>query len=146
MGLPRESFRFGDMPITAEQRGLQGQGSAPKEQVPTCGLGIITRKCLRDRVRERARTFGFGARNRRIRRALHQDFRRLAMTRTVALRASTIFVTLALLFGALAFSSQAAVASALFVITGSVCAVMLLFAAAPPQHALVPVRVRRTLR
>jgi hypothetical protein len=63
------------------------------------------------------------------------------MTRIVALRASALFVALTLVFVGVA--SQAAVAAALSLITGSVCALMLLFAAAQPQHAPVPVRVRR---
>src|SRR4051794_29051812 len=65
------------------------------------------------------------------------------MTRTAAFRASAIFVLLGLLFGAAGASSQAAAGAALFLITASVCAVMLLFALATPAHAPVPVRVRR---
>jgi hypothetical protein len=66
------------------------------------------------------------------------------MTRIVALRASALFIALTLVFVGVA--SQAAVAVALSLITGSVCALMLLFAAIQPQHAPVPVRVRRARR
>jgi hypothetical protein len=66
------------------------------------------------------------------------------MTRIVALRASALFVALTLVFAGVA--SQAAVATALSLITGSVCALMLLFAAAQSQHAAVPVRVRGARR
>src|SRR3954469_6279269 len=64
------------------------------------------------------------------------------MTRTVAFRASAIFVLLALAFGAVGLGSSAAAAEALCLIAGSVCALMLLFALATPAHAPVPVRVR----
>ena len=65
------------------------------------------------------------------------------MTRNVALRASTIFVALTLVFGALGLGSHAPVAEALFLITASVCALLFAFAVAAPQHAAIPVRVRR---
>jgi hypothetical protein len=68
------------------------------------------------------------------------------MTRTAAIRASALFVLLALLFGAVGVSSQAAAAEAAFAIAGSVCAVMLLFGFATPAHAPVPVRARRARR
>ena len=66
------------------------------------------------------------------------------MTRIVALRASALFIALTLVFVGIA--SQAAVATAASLIAGSVCALMLLFAAAQPQHAAVPVRARRARR
>jgi hypothetical protein len=66
-----------------------------------------------------------------------------AMTRSAALRAGTIFVLLALFFGVIGVSSYSPVAEALFMIAGSLCALMLLFAFATPTHATVPARVRR---
>jgi len=65
------------------------------------------------------------------------------MTRTIALRASALFVVLTILFGAVGLGSHAVIAEAMFVITGSLCALMLFFALATPDHAAVPVRVRR---
>jgi hypothetical protein len=65
------------------------------------------------------------------------------MTRTIALRASALFIVLTILFGAVGLGSHAAVAEAMFLITGSLCALMLFFALATPEHAAVPVRVRR---
>jgi phosphotransferase system glucose/maltose/N-acetylglucosamine-specific IIC component len=65
------------------------------------------------------------------------------MTRTIALRASALFVVLTILFGAVGLGSQAVVAEAVFLISGSLFALMLLFALATPDHAGVPVRVRR---
>ena len=68
------------------------------------------------------------------------------MTRSAALRAGTIFALLALFFGAAGITAHAPVAEALFLVTGSVCALMLLFAFAPAAHAPVPVRARRRVR
>lgn len=68
------------------------------------------------------------------------------MTRTVALRASTLFIVLAALFGALSAGSHAPVAQVLALIGGSLAAIMLVFASATPEHTMVPVRVRRTGR
>ena len=68
------------------------------------------------------------------------------MTRSAALRAGTIFVLLALFFGAVGITTYAPVAEALFLIAGSVCALMLLFAFAPAAQAPVPVRARRRVR
>jgi hypothetical protein len=65
------------------------------------------------------------------------------MTRSAAFRAGTLFVFLTALFAAIGLSSHAPVAEALFLITGSVCTVMLLFAFARPADASVPVRIRR---
>jgi phosphotransferase system glucose/maltose/N-acetylglucosamine-specific IIC component len=65
------------------------------------------------------------------------------MTRTVALRASALFVALTVLFGAIGLGSHAMAAQALFLISGSLCALMLFFGLATPDHAAVPVRVRR---
>ena len=65
------------------------------------------------------------------------------MTRTVAFRASALFIALTLLFGAVGLGSHAVVAEALFLISGSVCALMLFFAVASPAPAAVPVRIRR---
>ena len=68
------------------------------------------------------------------------------MTRSAALRAGTIFALLALFFGAAGITTYAPAAEALFLIAGSVCALMLLFAFAPTVHAPVPVRARRRAR
>ena len=65
------------------------------------------------------------------------------MTRTAALRASALFVVLAIVFAAVGLGSQAAAAQAMLVISGSLAALMLAFALATPDHAAVPVRVRR---
>jgi hypothetical protein len=65
-----------------------------------------------------------------------------SMTRSAALRAGTIFVLLALFFGATGINAYAPLAEALFLITGSLCALMLLFGLAP-RPAAVPVRVKR---
>ena len=66
------------------------------------------------------------------------------MTRTVAFRASALFVALTIVFGALGLGSNAAAAQALFLISGSLSSLMLFFALATPDHAPVPVRVRRS--
>lgn len=66
------------------------------------------------------------------------------MTRTVALRTSFFFVTLTVLFGMVGIGSHAPIAEALFLIGGSLCALMVLFAFAAPRQAAVPVRVRPT--
>ena len=65
------------------------------------------------------------------------------MTRTIALRASALFVVLTILFGAVGLGSHAVLAEAVFLISGSLCALMLFFAFAAPDHAAIPVRVRR---
>jgi hypothetical protein len=65
------------------------------------------------------------------------------MTRTVALRASALFIALTIVFGAVGLGSHAVAADALVLITGSLCALMLFFAAATPSPAAVPVRIRR---
>ena len=66
------------------------------------------------------------------------------MTRLVALRAGMLFTLLAIASGVLSVASHAPVAEALFLIAGSLCALMLVFAGAAPDHAAVPVRVRRS--
>jgi hypothetical protein len=65
------------------------------------------------------------------------------MTRSVALRASLLFTLCAALFAVTGIASHAPVAEILFVISGSLCGVMLCFASAAPTPALVPVRARR---
>lgn len=65
------------------------------------------------------------------------------MTRIAALRASALFVILTILFGALGLGSHATAAQAMFLISGSLGALMLIFALASPDHAAIPVRVRR---
>ena len=72
----------------------------------------------------------------------------LYMTRSVALRASIIFILFEAVFAGIGLASHVPVAEALFLIAGSLCAVMLFLVAATPVHepALVPVRVRRSRR
>jgi hypothetical protein len=65
------------------------------------------------------------------------------MTRTVAFRASALFIALTILFGAVGLGSHAAAAEAFFLISASLCAVMLVFAVVSPAPAAVPVRIRR---
>jgi hypothetical protein len=66
------------------------------------------------------------------------------MTRTIALRSSALFVLSALVFGLIALGgSHAWVAQAVFLVTGAICAVMLIFALAAPVPRPVPVRIRR---
>src|SRR3954468_25006190 len=77
---------------------------------------------------------------------LSHDFGAEQMTRLVALRASAFFTLLALAFGALGLASHAAVAEALFMIAGSLCALMLVFAYAAPDHVAVPIRANRQRR
>src|SRR3954468_24785849 len=74
------------------------------------------------------------------------DFGAEQMTRLVALRASAFFTLLALAFGALGLTSHAAFAEALFMIAGSLCALMLVFAYAAPDHVAVPIRANRQRR
>ena len=66
------------------------------------------------------------------------------MTRTAAFRASALFVVLAMVFAAVGLGSHALAAQAMFLISGSLGALMLVFAVATPDHAAVPVRVRGT--
>ena len=65
------------------------------------------------------------------------------MTRSAALRASALFIALTIVFGGLGLSSHAVAAEALFLITGSLCALMLFFGLATPAPAAIPARVRR---
>ncbi len=65
------------------------------------------------------------------------------MTRTVAFRASALFIALTIVFGAVGLGSHADLAEALFMISISLCALMLFFAFASPMPAAAPVRVRR---
>ena len=65
------------------------------------------------------------------------------MTRSVALRAFLLFTVCAALFAVTGIASEAPAAEVLFLISGSLCGVLLCFALATPAHALVPVRVRR---
>lgn len=68
------------------------------------------------------------------------------MTRPVALRASALFILFAVVFAAIGTNVHLPIAEALFLISGSLCAVMLFFALGTPAHAPVPVRVRRQRR
>lgn len=67
------------------------------------------------------------------------------MTRSVASRLVVLCVMFASLFAVTGLASQVPVAEVLFLISGSLCAVMLLFTLAPPSRAPapIPVRVRR---
>ncbi len=65
------------------------------------------------------------------------------MTHTAAVRASILFIVLTIVFGAVGLASHAAVAEALFMISASVFAFMLLFALATPAHRTVPARIRK---
>ncbi|UVF18344.1 hypothetical protein HPT29_017740 [Microvirga terrae] len=65
------------------------------------------------------------------------------MTRSVALRAFCIFAVVTVLAAMTGAASQVEIAEVLFVLGGSLSAVMLFFAWATPQQSLVPVRVRR---
>jgi hypothetical protein len=66
------------------------------------------------------------------------------MTHTAAVRASILFVFMAIVFGAVGLASSAAAAEAMFMISVSLFAVMLLFALATPAHRTVPVRSRKS--
>ncbi len=68
------------------------------------------------------------------------------MTRVVALRAGAFFCFVAVVFGALGLGAQAAVAQALFMIAGSLAALMIAFAYAAPEPVAVPIRARRSRR
>jgi len=68
---------------------------------------------------------------------------RWSMTRSVALRAFWIFAVLTTLSAITGAASQAEIAEVLFMIGGSLAAVMLFFAFSVPEQRLVPVRVRR---
>ena len=65
------------------------------------------------------------------------------MTRNVALRASAMFIFLALVFGALGLNAQSAVASVLFLTGLAVGAVTTVFALLAPSDSPIPVRIRR---
>ena len=65
------------------------------------------------------------------------------MTRSVALRAFCIFSVVTALAAITGAASQVEIAEVLFLIGGSLSAVMLLFVLTTPSHSPVPVRVRR---
>ena len=65
------------------------------------------------------------------------------MTKITALRAGTFFIVLTIAFAAIGLGSHAAIAEVMFLISGSLSALMLFFALATPDHATVPVRIRR---
>jgi hypothetical protein len=66
------------------------------------------------------------------------------MTRSMALRAFCIFAFVTALAAITGWASQVEIAEVLFLIAGSLSALMLFFAlATAPSHRLVPVRVRR---
>jgi hypothetical protein len=68
---------------------------------------------------------------------------RWSMTRSVALRAFCIFAVVTALAAITGAASQVEIAEILFLIGGSLSAVMLFFALTTPTQSLVPVRVRR---
>ena len=65
------------------------------------------------------------------------------MTRSVALRAFLFFTACAVLLAATGIESHARAAEFLFLVSGTMCGIMLLLVFAMPSPALVPVRVRR---
>ena len=66
------------------------------------------------------------------------------MTRTAALRASILFVVIAIIFGAVGAGSHALAAQALSLIGSVLFVLMLAFWLAPaPEHRPLAVRVRR---
>jgi len=66
------------------------------------------------------------------------------MTRSVALRAFSFFVTIAALVASIGMASYVPLAEVLFLITAAMCVVLLVFGfAVPPAQSLVPVRIRR---
>jgi len=65
------------------------------------------------------------------------------MTRSVALRAFCIFAVVTTLAALTGLASQVEIAEVLFLIGGSLSAVMLFFAWTTPSHSLIPVRFRR---
>ena len=65
------------------------------------------------------------------------------MTHTAAVRASILFIVLAVVFGAVGLASRAVIAEALFMISASVFMFMLLFALATPAQGTVPMRIRK---
>jgi hypothetical protein len=67
----------------------------------------------------------------------------LAMNRSVALRAGVLFTILAVLFAATGLASEGRVAEVLFLISGAVCSLLLLFGLTAPAAAPVPIHVRR---
>jgi hypothetical protein len=65
------------------------------------------------------------------------------MNRSAALRAFLIFTVVTAFAAITGVASQVEIAEVLFLIGGSLAAVMLLFAAMAPSPSPVPVRVRR---
>jgi hypothetical protein len=71
------------------------------------------------------------------------------MTRTAALRASVLFVVLAIVFGIVDIASHALAAEAVSLISGALFMLMFMFWLAPlPEHRPLPARIRapRTYR
>ncbi|MPR11967.1 hypothetical protein [Microvirga tunisiensis] len=68
---------------------------------------------------------------------------RWSMTRSIALRAFCIFAVVTALAAITGAASQVEIAEILFLIGGSLSAVMLFFALTAPTRNLVPVRIRR---
>ncbi|WP_230534466.1 hypothetical protein [Microvirga roseola] len=65
------------------------------------------------------------------------------MTRAVALRAFFIFAAVTILSAVTGLASQSAIAEVLFLVGGSLAALMLFFMATALAPAPIPVRVRR---
>ena len=65
------------------------------------------------------------------------------MNRPVALRALFIFAVVAVFAAITGVASLVEIAVVLFLIGGSLSAIMLLFVLMTPSHSAVPVRVRR---
>ena len=65
------------------------------------------------------------------------------MNRSIALRASALFILFAALFAVIGTTSSVQLTTALFLISGALSTLMLAFAATAPVRSAVPVRVRR---
>ena len=64
------------------------------------------------------------------------------MSRPVAMRAGAIFLFFAAAFALVGMASGEPIAEAIFLVSGSVCALMLFFGLTAPAPAPIPVRVR----
>jgi hypothetical protein len=72
----------------------------------------------------------------------HNTWETDPMNRTVALRAFLIFTILTFLAAVTGIAAQVEIAEVLFLIGGSLAALMLFFATSAPAPAPIPVRVR----
>jgi hypothetical protein len=65
------------------------------------------------------------------------------MNRSIALRASALFVLFAVLFAGIGLTSSVQVTTVLFLISAASSTLMLAFAATGPARSAIPIRVRR---